>query len=109
MSAPFYNRMKGLATDLLTRFGYSISLIDANRNVLDTYQGLKGSLANENAAASVLEKSTGVVFISSGTVRPQMGHYLLMDGTAYRITHIDDVSVTDINLLWKIFVHDGAE
>lgn len=109
MSRAFYNRMNGLATRLLTEYGYSISLIDANRTVLDTYQGLKGSLANENASASVIEKSTGVVFISSGTVRPQMGHYLLMDNIAYRITHIDDVSVTDVNLLWKIFVHDGGE
>lgn len=109
MSRAFYNRMQNLATDLLTRYGYSIQLIDANRNVLDEYQGLKGSLENENAPASVLEKSTAVVFITSGSVKPTMGNYLQMEGVAYRITHIADVKPTDVNILYKLFIHEGAE
>lgn len=109
MADAFYTRMQGLATNLLTRFGHSIELIDANRTVLDTYQGLKSGLGSENAPATVLERSSAVVYISSGTVKPQMGQFLRINGTLFRIIHIDDVEPTDLTLLFKIFVSDGAE
>lgn len=108
MSAQFYNRMNGLATRLLTNYGHSIELVDAQRNVLDTYQGLKSGIGSENIPASVLEASTAVVFVTTGTVTPQMGNYLRISDVIYRITHIDDIKPTDIGILFKIFISDGA-
>lgn len=109
MSTVFYNRMKGVADNLLTRFGHSIELIDANRTVLGTYQGLKNGVGSEMAPATVLERSDAVVYITSGTVKPQMGNFLRINNVIYRIIHIDDVEPTDQTLLFKIFISNGAE
>lgn len=109
MATEFYNRMQGIATNLLTRFGHNIELLDANRTVLDTYQGLKNGIANEMAPATVLEKSDAVVYVSTGTVKPQMGNFIRINNIIYRIIHIDDVEPTDLTLLFKIFISNGAE
>lgn len=108
MSTQFYNRMNGLATRLLTNYGHSIELIDSNRTVLDTYQGLKTGLSSENVSSTVLEQSTAVVFITVGNITPQMGQYLRINDVIYRITHIDDIKPTNIGLLYKIYIADGA-
>lgn len=108
MSTQFYNRMNGVATNLLTRFGHTISLVDENRNVLDSYQGLKTGLESENVPASVLEASTAVVYLSTGTIVPSMGQYLQINNIIYRITYVDNVELTDVGLLYKVFVSDGA-
>ena len=108
MSTQFYNRMNGLATNLLTRFGHTIYLVDENRAILDSYQGLKTGLESENAPATVLEVSTAVVYLSTGNIVPSMGQYLQINNVVYRITHVDNIELTDVGLLYKVFVSDGA-
>lgn len=108
MSTQFYKNMARTASNLLTRFGHNIELIDSNRTVLDTYQGLKTGLSSENVSSTVLEQSTAVVFITVGNITPQMGQYLRINDVIYRITHIDDIKPTNIGLLYKIYIADGA-
>ena len=104
----FYSRMKGIADRLLTQYGHSINLIDANRVVLDTYQGLKSSVKAENAVGSLMEGADTMVYITSGSVIPDTTHYLDMDGSIWKIIYVDTVRPTDTTIMFTIYVKNGA-
>lgn len=108
MASPFYIRMKGVADRLLTQYGHTIQLMNASQVVLDTYQGLKSPVRIENTPQTVLESSDATVYITSGTVVPDVNHYLNMDGSIWKIVWVDPVRPTDLTLLYTVFVSNGA-
>lgn len=104
----FYNRMKGKADSLLTKYGHAINLIDGNRNVLATYQGLKSTVKTDNTLGALIEGADTSVYITAGTFEPDTTHYLDMDGSIWKIIFVDKVRPTDTTIMYTLYVSQGG-
>lgn len=107
MSQP-YTKMKGIADRLFAQFGHSINLIDSSKTVIDTYQGLKSSVKNQDTLGSLIQGADTMVYITSGSVIPDTTHYLDMDGSIWKIIYVDTVRPTDTTIMFTLYVKNGA-
>lgn len=109
MSRRFYTRMKNEVADpLLTKYGHSIDLVDGNKNVLSTMQGLKSPVRIENTPQSVIERSNATVYLTASDIAPKENQYLFMDNEYWIIIWVEPVRPTDITIMYTVFVSNGG-
>lgn len=109
MSRQFYSRMKTQVADkLLTKYGHSIDLVDGNKTVLTTMQGLKSPVRIENTPQSVIERSNATVYVTESGIPPKENEYLFMDGEYWLIIWVEPVRPTDVTILYTLFVSNGG-
>lgn len=110
MSRAFYKHLKdNIADKLIPKYGHAMDIVDSDKNVLETVQGLKSPVRIENTPQNVIERSNATVYITATESHvPTESDYLYMDGEYWTIIWVEPVRPTDFTIMYSLFVSNGG-
>lgn len=99
-----YTLMVNKATAKIESAGQTVTVINANKTILDTTVGIRGNLNNNNTPGTLTEAADAVFVLTAATTNLTLGNYLNVDSVIYKIVSVNPSSPGGTVILYNVYV-----